>query len=72
MKYFFYPCFFIFLSCVKKDECFTIREKASQNNNYYFLDRTDNLEDRDEITGQISVSLEIYNQYSEGDVYCVD
>ena len=72
MKYHHYYLLLIFLGCTQKEDCFTIREKATQNGYYYFLDRTDYLEDRDDITGQIRVSLATYNDYMIGDQFCVD
>ena len=72
MKYHHYYLLLIFLGCTQKEDCFTIREKATQNGYYYFLDRTDYLEDRDDITGQIRVSLAKYNDYMIGDEFCVD
>lgn len=71
--------FFLFLltsiivSCADKDDCFEIREKASQNGEYYFLDRSGvSLINENRLTGQVSVSSEVYNQYSIGDDFCVN
>ena len=72
MKHLFISFFFISLGCAKKDDCFIIREKASQNGYYYFLDRIDNLNHRDDITGQIRVTASTYNEYMIGDEFCVD
>ena len=72
MKYIHYYLLLIFLGCAKKDDCFIIRQKASQEGNYYFLDRTDHLDDRDRLTGQIRVSMSTYNEYMIGDEFCVD
>jgi len=58
----------LIVSCADKDDCFEIREKASQNGEYYFLDRSGvNLVNENRVTGQVSVSSEVYNQYSIGD-----
>lgn len=72
MKYYHYFLQIILLGCSQKDDCFTIREKASQNGYYYFLDRTDYLEDRDDIIGQTRVSLATYNDYMIEDEFCVN
>ena len=72
MKYSHYFSLIILLGCSQKDDCFTIREKASQNGYYYFLDRADYLEDRDDIIGQLRVSLATYNEYMIGDEFCID
>ena len=61
----------ILVSCEKKDECLIIREKASQNGEYYFIDRS-GLVDENTVAGQVNVSLEVFNQYSIGDEYCID
>jgi hypothetical protein len=63
----------LIVSCADKDDCFEIREKASQNGEYYFLDRSGvNLVNENRVTGQVSVSSEVYNQYSIGDDFCVN
>ena len=72
MKYIHYFLLLILLGCSSKGDCFTIREKASQNGYYYFLDRADYLEDRDDIIGQLRVSLATYNEYMIGDEFCID
>ena len=72
MKYHHYFLLLFFLGCTQKDDCFIIREKATQDGYYYFLDRIDNLNHRDDITGQIRVSLATYNDYMIGDEFCVD
>ena len=63
----------LIVSCADKDDCFEIREKASQNGEYYFLDRSGvNLVNENRVTGQVSVSSEVYNQYSIGDDFCIN
>tara|TARA_B110000858_G_C17493270_1_gene332598 strand:+ start:148 stop:369 length:222 start_codon:yes stop_codon:yes gene_type:complete len=63
----------LLVSCADKDDCFEIREKASQNGKYYFLDRSGvSLINENRLTGQVSVSSEVYNQYSIGDDFCVN
>ena len=61
----------LLVSCAKKDDCLIIREKASQNGEYYFIDRS-GFFDENTVGGQVNVSLEVYNQYSIGDEYCID
>ena len=63
----------LLVGCADKDDCFEIREKASQNGEYYFLDRSGvNLISENRLTGQVNVTLEVYNQYSVGEDYCID
>lgn len=73
MRHLYVISILFFVSCVKKDDCFEIREKASQNGAYYFLDRSGvNLINEERLTGQVNVSLEVYDQYSIGDVFCIN
>jgi len=60
-------------ACVPQEDCMTIRDKRSSNGMYYFLNRSgDDLVNENVTVKQVSVSIEEYNRFSIGDLYCID
>lgn len=65
------PFLFLIVGCKKQEDCMTIRQKVSSNGTFYFLNRTgDDLVNENIIVKQLSVTADIFNQFSVGDQYC--
>ena len=63
--------FLVLLGCSKPDDCFTISEKISTNNTYYFVSgRGWQLNEGCAPGTQAIVSRETYNAFALGDKYC--